>query len=141
MGDFNADGLADILWHNSTTRTMTLWTSDRTQGFSSASVGTYDSGFLIKGVADFDGNGTADILFHNPTVGTGNLRIWRMHGARRLRSHVFSRGTSWSVASVGDFNGDGRADILWDWERRRTFAMWMSSGSEMGFAGREVGEY
>ena len=84
-GDFDGNGKADILWHNSTTNETQIWFMD---GFKVVNTGTVlgENGqpffvgvpWTIVGVGDFDGNGKADILWHNST--SNETQIWFMDG-------------------------------------------------------------
>lgn len=105
--DFDGDGLADILWRD-TSGTVALW---RTNG-PSPIVASVPTSWMIAGIGDFNHDGKADILWWD-TVG-GTVATWIMDGATITSSHVLGTvATSWAPAAVADFNGDGMADILW----------------------------
>ena len=56
-GDFNADGTADILWHNTSTGANTIWKSAN----AATQAGRHrvtNPDWQIVGVGDFDGNGS-----------------------------------------------------------------------------------
>jgi len=77
VGDFNADGKADILWRNSTTGEVVIWLMNGTTMTSSTSLGNVSSDWSIAGVGDFNGDGYADILWQNTS---GELYLWLMNG-------------------------------------------------------------
>lgn len=71
-GDFNGDGKADILWHNSVTNETQIWFMDGRRISRRATVVGQDGRpafvgdpWSIKGAGSFSGNGKADILWHN----------------------------------------------------------------------------
>src|SRR5260370_562666 len=81
ISDFNGDGKADILWHNSSTSETQIWFMDGHkvtgratvlgEGGSAAFVG---APWSIVGTSDFNGDGKADILWHNSS--TNETQIW-----------------------------------------------------------------
>jgi hypothetical protein len=107
IGDFNADGDADILWRNSTTGQVYVWLMNGTTIASMGSPGTPTSDWSIAGVGDFDGNGTSDILWRNST--TGQVFLWLMNGTTFPSSGSVSYVSSdWVIQGVGDYDGSGR---------------------------------
>jgi Glucose / Sorbosone dehydrogenase/FG-GAP-like repeat len=117
-GDFNGDGKADILWHN-TNGDTSIWlmtaSGTQMQVLSATDLGVVPTSWTIAGTADFNGDGKSDILWHN---GNGDTSIWLMTGSgpQVQVSSAIDLGlvpTSWGVAVTGDFNGDGMSDILW----------------------------
>jgi hypothetical protein len=115
VGDFDGDGKADILWHNSATGSNSIWLMNgvtvRVWGVNFATVSDLNWG--ITGVGDFDGDGKSDILWRNRA--TGEYAMWFMNGATILSRPVIGAvaDLNWSIAGVGDFDGDGKSDILW----------------------------
>jgi hypothetical protein len=113
VGDFDADGLDDVLWHSSTSGSVAIWLLD------AAGVPTYtpvsqvsDLDWQIDGVGDFDADGHADIFWRH--AGRGANAIWLMDGATfgYVPTATVSD-QSWQVVGSGDFNNDGKADLLW----------------------------
>src|SRR5258708_3777119 len=115
-GDFNGDGLSDILWRNDNGAIF---------DFSGAANGgvvnngdnswmMVDNSWQIAGIGDFNGDGRSDILWRN-TSGTiidylANAKGGFVDNSSNLTVNVDN---SWHVAGTGDFNGDGKDDILW----------------------------
>ncbi|MEM1170386.1 MAG: S8 family serine peptidase, partial [Cyanobacteria bacterium P01_H01_bin.35] len=111
--DFNADGVADILWRNGTNGVNSIWlmNNDGTRN-SSVNPGGIGTAWDVAGVDDFNADGVADILWRN---NNGANSIWLMNndGTRNSSVNPGGIGTAWDVAGVADFNADGVADILW----------------------------
>ena len=117
-GDFNGDGLSDILWRNSSGY-LTEWLGTSTGGFtdngSAAANGAADNSWQIVGTGDFNGDGMTDILWRNAS---GYLTEWLGTSTGAFVSNQANAGngsadTSWQVVGTGDFNADGMTDILW----------------------------
>ena len=119
-GDFNGDGITDILWRNSTTGYLTEWLGTSNGSFTDnsahAGTGAADNSWQVAGTGDFNGDGIDDILWRNTT--TGYVTEWLGTSNGSFSDNVTHAGTgaadnSWKIAGVGDFNGDGTSDILW----------------------------
>ena len=83
VGDFNGDGLADVLLRNSS-GTLADWTMNGSQ-IESAQTVTYqgaavtlDPSWSIAAIGDFNGDGKADILLRNTN---GAFQEWTMNGS------------------------------------------------------------
>ena len=97
LGDFNADGKPDILWHNQTSGQVYVWFMNGT-ALSSTSVltpsGVANTSWRVAQVADFNGDGKPDILWRNQT--SGQLYVWLMNGTTQ------SLGTLLTPSSVAN---------------------------------------
>jgi len=123
VGDFNGDGMSDVIWRHSTDGSLAEWqmngatvTSSAAPTFNGFAV-TPDASWSVGGVGDFDGDGNADILWRRTD---GSLSVWSMNGATisasqapTMNGAAVTPDASWSIAGIGDFDGDGNADVLW----------------------------
>ena len=139
LGDFNGDGMADVLLRNGN-GTLGDWTMN---GPTIQQVGdltyqgkTVDLGpaWSVAGIGDFDGDNKSDILLRNSN---GTLGDWSMNGSTidSAQDVSFDGATvtlpsSWSIVGVGDFNGDGLADLLLR-NTSGSLAEWMMNGSQI----------
>jgi hypothetical protein len=158
-GDFNGDGMSDILWRCTdasgaacTTGTVVIW--EMNGGTILASVGgqVVPLGWTVVGTGDFNGDGETDILWRctdasGAACTTGTVVIWEMNGGTILAGvggQVVS--SNWQIAGTGDFNGDGMSDILWRCNdptgatcTAGTVVIWeMSGGTVLAGAGGQV---
>jgi chitodextrinase len=133
-GDYNGDGMTDILWRNSSTGADMMWLMN---GATATNNGTFstvaDANWTIAGRADFDGDGKSDILWHHAV--TGDNVLWLMNGSTVTSTLTLPKmpDTNWKIAAVADFNGDGKADILWRNTSTGDVAVWlMNGGTQIG---------
>ena len=129
-GDFNGNGKSDILWRNSTTGNVAVWTMNGSSVTASTltSTPTLASSWTTAGVADFNGDGKSDILWRNDD---DRVVLWTMDGSSVVSFAATSTPTlaaSWKAAGTGDFNGDGKADILWR-NDDGSVALWQMNGT------------
>src|SRR5258707_481101 len=82
--DFNEDGNADILWHNSTSHETQIWFMNNFRIAGRATVVAEDGSpifvgppWSIAGSSDFNQDGNADIFWHNST--SHETQIWFMN--------------------------------------------------------------
>lgn len=130
-GDFNGDGVDDIVWYAQGQAQDYLWQGTvygRFVGRQITANGTYTP---VAG--DFDGNGTDDILWYKPG-GTGRDDVlWRGKRNGSFRGESLRVGGTF-VPVAGDVNKDGRDDIFWYGDGTRPDYLWL--GSRGGFASR-----
>jgi len=132
FGDFNGDGLEDVLLYNATDTTPAkiLWNTGNGYELSAVSVALpRDTGWNLGNQAhplsdegirilDIDGDGRSDIVsFHKLPTPTITLLLSRGTGAFTLIDLNEDPGfgeivSGWGTSQLGDFNGDGRPDIV-----------------------------
>jgi hypothetical protein len=109
-GDYNGDGLSDVLLHDASENKFDLWTM--------MGGGTYESEILpddfgnaaeVIASGDFDGDRMSDILWRDLT--SGDVDIWGLTNSSTL-GPLEGGGSPWSAIGAGDFDGDGRDDVL-----------------------------
>jgi len=95
IGDFDGDGVVDILFRDTASGTVAIWFLNSSGGVkSTANVGAVSTGaptWHIVEVGDFNGDGNSDILWADSS---NNLAIWFLNGS-----------TIASVASLGELTG------------------------------------
>ena len=93
-GDFNNDGMSDILWRNAD-GAVDIWTNgDPNQ---SALIASVDPSWQVAGIGDFNGDGTADILWRNAN---GLVDIWT-NGNPNQSSLIANVSTTWTAQDDG----------------------------------------
>ena len=124
VGDFDGDGLDDILWRNVATGALTNWLSYTadwqgadTDGFAVNDANAFSQvplDWSVAGVGDFNGDGRDDILWRNSTGALSNWLGTANGGFVINDANAYAQiPLYWQVVGIGDYNGDGRDDILW----------------------------
>lgn len=114
VGDFNGDGIADLLWRNRNTGVNGYWLLDANGAITWRQLDTVgDTNWTVQAVADFDDDGTCDILWKNSSSGT--VARWLMNDDSRVREfRTIENASGWSVVAVGDFDDNpSSSDIMW----------------------------
>lgn len=121
IGDFNADGRADLLWRHAD-GTLEIWFAgeqgNRVKPSWSNVLPPLEEpvslDWQVKGVADFNGDGYSDILWFSDAA--QKVAIWYMEHSVHI-GDGYPGGAlvaaGWQIQGVGDFDADGAADILW----------------------------
>jgi probable HAF family extracellular repeat protein len=112
-GDFNHDGVSDVLWFNSNGDLDEWLIGANGKWAGSVDLGVHPAGgWQLVGTGDFNGDGTSDVLFYNS--GNGQTDIWQLsngHWAASLSPGTHPLG--YQLAGIGDTNHDGTSDIIW----------------------------
>jgi hypothetical protein len=141
VGDFNSDGIADLIVTN------TAWSSSGSVGTAIVLLGNGNGTFTAsakspfatgKGaafaaVADFNGDGNADLAVLNGN-GANTLTILLGNGTGGFStSNPITVGNSPSFAVAGDFNADGKVDLAVANQGDNTVTILLGNGNG-GFA-------
>lgn len=132
--DFNRDNNTDLLWHNSITGDIAIWTMDGATPLQGEVITTLpvSSGWKTVGAGDFTGDGKTDILLRNSV--TGENGVWAMNGnaiASYVQLDSVAANSGWDVVGVADFTNDGNTDILWRNRRTGENGIWQMNGTAL----------
>jgi len=101
MGDFNGDGIPDILWRDNTSGTVAIWFlngSGNVQSTASLGIVPISSTWSIAQTGDYNADGMSDILW---TDASGDVAIWFMSGSTiSSTASLGNVGTGWTVQSL-----------------------------------------
>ena len=129
-GDFDGDGLEDLLWMDNNNSFVWIFRARPGGGFDYQFVDFFPPGWLVVGVADFNGDGRSDILIRNASA--GYVSYWLMNGPSRIGTSVAGVPGSYRVVGTGDFDGDGVGDSLWT-DSSKSHLWIFRSGSQYQF--------
>ncbi|KJU86220.1 secreted protein containing DUF1566 [Candidatus Magnetobacterium bavaricum] len=136
-GDFNGDGVSDILWINSSDNMVAVWFMGTGTYTTATSYGYTVSGWSVKAIADFSGDGKADILWQNTN---GALAMWTTSSDGMsitpayvtMSSVPMALSTSeWNLLGTGDFLGSGKKQIMWQNTSTGLVAIWTMNGTSI----------
>jgi hypothetical protein len=115
-GDFNGDGLTDVLWRSDTGQ-VSDWLGQANGGFvanDGNALASVPTNWQIAGTGDFNGDNVDDILWRSDDGALSNWLGTDNGGFTVNDINAFNQvPTNWHVAGTGDFNGDDIDDILW----------------------------
>jgi len=126
VGDFDGDGMRDILWRTPTGE-VSAWLLD---GLAIRESGPITDGsevsraWKVAGIGDFDGDGSDDVLWRQARA--GEVVLWRMEGLRCMEIRLLSNSVpaAWSCEACPDVDGDGRRDVVWRRRKDGTMLVW-----------------
>lgn len=122
-GDFDGDGLDDLLCSDTGLGYLYLWRNRGDGGFDVSLISVYDPTWKIEGNPDLNGDGRADIVWDHDN--SGMVAFWWMDGDSVLRADTRWMGNTPEGIQTGDFDGDGLGDIAWEGSYAR---LWRSRG-------------
>jgi hypothetical protein len=116
-GEFNGDGVNDILWRNSFTGEVHIWLIDKDSNYSRSivldAVSTYE--WSVETVKDTNNDGISDILWRN--YFNGDNHLWMMgKNSKKNQSTILrnvSPNSTWYIVGVGDFDKDSFGEVVW----------------------------
>jgi FG-GAP-like repeat len=130
-GDFNRDGLADMILKDASNGRFYIWTL----GGNGTQTGGRDLGVIgtnwnAVASGDYNSDGVADLLWRDAS--NGHLYVWTLDQTTGLSgsASLGVLGTNWSAAGSGDFDGDGTSDVLLrDSNNGQLYVYYLQNGS------------
>lgn len=141
-GDFNLDGIADLLWHNPKTNRMvvSLVRGTGVMDQSPEIPGPPGDGWTAVSAADLNLDGMSDVVWYNPT--TNRVAVWLMRGLEIIEKGPEipgPPGDGWTaVPSIVDYNLDGTGDLTLYNPRTNRMAVWLLRGTALLDPGPEI---
>jgi len=145
MGDFNDDGIEDLLWHSDATGELQAWLRNGAGGISgtmtlskrcAVSDGCWTT-WKIIGIADFNQDGIDDLFWQNLSTGAVQMSLLNgsgvVTGTRALAKKCGALdgcSTTWKAAGMVDINGDGIVDVLWQNTTTGELQGWLMNGTD-----------
>lgn len=132
-GDFNGDGLGDLVWRNEQTGVNAVWYMNGSKFVSGSTpqegrdfdyfTPVADRNWDIQAVADFNQDGYSDLVWRNRA--TGDNAVWYLRNSQFAKNPAAPtqgidfdyfapiRDGNWKIEGAADFNNDGKTDLLW----------------------------
>ena len=146
-GDFDGDGVSDILWRDTATSTMRIWLmangtqvkdgGDLTIQDSTGQAISRQGQWIVGATGDIDGDGSTDIVWRN--TDSGEVVLWFMNGNRvsketNLLQPGVSVGVDWKIVGFSNADNQRGNDLLWRNSNTNQLAIWTLSrnGLEAG---------
>src|SRR5262249_22318110 len=115
-GDFNNDGLSDLLINVDSPPGVRAFLVDQMNpgGIQAQfQIAVRGADWIVDATADFNHNGTSDILVHHDVGGQRTLEVMVMNNnAVVANTTIGVNGTNWQADGTGDFNHEGTPDVL-----------------------------
>ena len=140
-GDFNGDGIADLLWKDAATGVTQEWLMSPNGGVAAMLDTPAAPGWNVVASGDFNGDGITDLLWQHASGATAEWLMAPTGGAASLLGTPAAPG--WNVVATGDFNGDHIADLMWQHASSGATAEWLmapTGGVGSMLARREPGD-
>jgi hypothetical protein len=141
-GDFNGDGLRDIVWrdHDGNRLAVTLMAGTRVLQQGPLVPGPPGTNWaVINAATDLNYDGFPDIIWYNQD--TNRLTVWLMRGMapfERGPEIPGPPGDGWFPLAAGDFNRDGMGDVPWFNASTKRVSVWLMRGTEPLERGPEI---
>jgi hypothetical protein len=132
--DFSHDGKPDILFRNSLTQKLTVWTLNstaRTGVLTPNPDQAVDANWEVVGALDYNSDGNTDLLWYNPF--SGKIVFWYLDFNLVRTTGFFANpanagNNNWKVLAAGDYGtGGGQAgtkDLVWRNADSGRFVVW-----------------
>src|SRR5262249_20298028 len=125
-GDFNHDGIGDLLWKNGLTGATSTWLmANGTMVGNPATPAA--GGWDVATAAEFNGGGTTDLLWKR--AASGLTSEWLMINGAMAANPGTPGALGWNLLASRDFSGDGIADLLWKNASSGTTSEWVMAAN------------
>ncbi|MBW4519702.1 MAG: FG-GAP repeat protein [Scytolyngbya sp. HA4215-MV1] len=142
VGDFNQDGLVDLVWRNYDTTgieagKVSIWTMNGVTPIATVQMPLIvnNPNWRIETVGDFNQDGKADLVWRNyDTAGieAGKVYIWTMNGlapVTTVQMPLVINDLNWHIEGAGDFTDDRKFDLLWRNSSTGKNTLWQMDGT------------
>jgi uncharacterized protein YkwD/acylphosphatase len=132
-GDFNGDGLGDMVWRNEQSGVNAVWYMNGSRFVSGSTpqqgrdfdyfTTVADRNWDLQAVGDFNQDGFSDLVWRNRF--SGDNAVWYLRKNQFVQNPAapvqgidfdyFMRvqDGNWSIKGTADFNNDGKTDLVW----------------------------
>lgn len=125
LGDFNGDGITDLLLQNDNGAVGAYLTDGENVGWNYFQ--SLGSEWSIAGIGDFNHDGIDDVVLQNEKGGYAG--IWQLDRNGQVSWSDLDVLNNGQIAGTGDFNGDGFDDVLLKWGN--SYGAWTVSGGNL----------
>ncbi|KYF75819.1 hypothetical protein BE11_20945 [Sorangium cellulosum] len=130
--DFNADGMADVLWNDAERGLVAVWLMEGTRLLAPGPfIPGPPGGRWFAKTSDFNFDGMADVLWRHEEQGA--MAVWLMEGTHLLAPGPIlpaPGGGGWFARAI-DYNADNMADVLWSNGEQGVMAVWLMEGTRL----------
>ncbi len=127
-GDFNGDGISDLLWNNGGAGILGTWLMNDGRIGPTLALNHNMPGWGAV-VGDFNGDGTSDLLWNNGNAGV--LGVWLMNDGKIAATFGLNHDMPGWQSLAGDFNGDGTDDLLWNSGSGGVLGIWFMRNGQI----------
>jgi hypothetical protein len=134
--DFDSDQRPDLIWINSATGQLAMWSlgggahGERVLGGGYLNSSALPPGWRVAGTGDVDGDSHTDLFLQSDT---GLLGAWLFDQSTLRFGVSLTPGQvgdpNWQIRAVGDLNHDGRPDLIWQYAPTGQVAFWLMNGT------------
>lgn len=135
VGDWNQDGIADLVLRNAAQSATKIWFMGGEGGLvrqSEKTLMSVDASWDVVGNADWNQDGAMDLIWRNNAGGAPV--VWLMGGTDKttIQSSLSldSVPQEWSIEAIVDFDRNGKQDILWRNKLTGDNVVWFMGGAQ-----------